>query len=1540
MAGATTPELTDAIAIIGMTGRFPGAPTLADFWRNLSGGVESITFFSNDDFPGAPQALLDHPQFVKARGVLDGIELFDAGFFGYTPPEARAMDPQHRLFLEAGWAALEHAGYDPTTYGGSIGVYAGLGMNSYLLTNLQQPEVAHSLGVDKDFLTTRLSYKLNLKGPSMAVQTACSTSLVAVCQACSSLLSYQCDIALAGGISVPVPRIAGYWYQEGGIMSPDGHCRAFDAKANGTVLGSGLGIVVLKRLPEAIESGDVIHAVVRGFAVNNDGALKIGYTAPSVQGQAQAIASAQALAGVDPASITYIEAHGTGTELGDPIEMAALTQVFRASTARKRFCAVGSVKANIGHLDPAAGIASLIKTVLALEHKQLPPSLHFETPNPKIDFADSPFYVNARLTDWIADGNPRRAGVSSFGIGGTNAHVVVEEAPDREPSLPSDRWQVLTLSARSETALDAATIGLLEHLKANPDVEIADVAYTLHVGRKKFAHARAVVCRTVEDAIASLETQDRRRVATGAHDGAAPPTVFMFPGQGAQYPNMARELYETEPEFRRHLDDCCERLGGAIGFDLREVLYPAADRTDPAAERLRETLTTQCALFAVEYALAQLWLFWGVRPTACIGHSVGEYVAACVGGVLTLDDALKLIVVRGRLMQAALQGAMVAVPLPEERVRELLTGSLSLAAVNGPSQCVVAGSIDAVELFEERLRDEAVAYQRLLTGGAFHSALMDEIAGPLTAAVSAVQVSAPRIPYVSNVTGGWIGESDLKDPAYWSRHARQTVRFGAGVDTLIAWGAEVFIEIGPGQVLGSLVRQRPKADGARAEIVAALPPAREAGSDGEWTARALGRAWAAGLVPDWQAYHAGQRRLRVVLPTYPFERKRYWVEPANAVSSQGRAVQASTGRRAAIDDWFAIPSWSRSRPLALRDKERVEAGRWLVFADGATAEAITDALRGRGHELDVVRPGAAFNRLAGDVYTIDPASKADYATLIGDLLERDRLPGRAVQLWNLTQPIDRADDDAAERCANRGFFSLLYLAQAWGDLAPTTPLEIAVVTDPIVDVTGNDDICPEKATVIGPLRVIPQEYPAMACRLIDIVTARGLSARALQQLIAELESAPADPLVAYRGIDRWTPSIEAVQLDVPPDGRPLRHEGVYLITGGYGAVGLEIARYLASTIRARLVLVGRSGVPVRELWQKHVALHGRDDEVSRRILAIQSLEETGAEVLTARADVASAAQMRDVVEDARREFGRIDGVFHAAGVAGGGVIQLRTQDAAASVLRPKVSGTRVLAGVLADDPPDFMLLCSSLTAVTGGAGQADYCAANAYVDAFARYQTVSRGVATISVNWDAWRDAGMAADALVPGDLAPGRTRALETGITTNEGIDVLRRCLAAAMPQVLVSTAGWSKDLVEPVSDGTDAERDWDLPLNPRPKLASPYLAPQDDLRRRICDVWGEALGMVQVGVDDNFFDLGGHSLLAIQVVARLNADFGTAIPVAKLYEGLTPAFFAELVRGAQAAGGDAADGTGQRQERLTRQKRHQEKRRVTRTGQGRLVQ
>jgi thioester reductase-like protein len=906
------------IAIIGMSGRFPGARDIEAFWGNLCDGVHAITFFSDEECraAGIDPALLHNPNYVKARGVVEDMDRFDAAFFGFSPREAEIRDPQHRLFLECAWEGLEQAGYDPDTYAGAIGVYAGVSANTYLLHNLlSNPRVVELIGPlhlnissDKDFLTTLVSYKLHLRGPSIVVQTACSTSLVAACIACQSLLSYQCDMALAGGVSIKVPHRVGYLYQAGGVLSPDGCCRAFDAAAQGSVDSNGVGVVVLKRLADALADGDHISAVIKGAAINNDGALKVSYTAPSLDGQAEVIAMAQAVAGVTPDTITYVETHGAGTPLGDPLEIAALAEVFRTSTAAKHVCAIGSVKSNIGHLDQAAGVAGLIKTALMLKHAMLPPSLHFQHPNPQIDFANSPFYVNTSLTEWKGGSMPRRAGVSSFGVGGTNAHMVLEEAPIMPTAGPSRPWQLLILSAKTPTALERATDRLGDHLKEHPEVSLADVAYTLQVGRKAFHHRRMLVGRDIDDAVSALAGRAPERVLTSEQETRDRPIAFMFPGLGDHYVAMALELYQTEVVFRESIDYCAEVLKSLLNVDIRDVLYPhgmtapvepVVDRPAPqqgidfrallnrapgqagaATHKLNQTVFAQPALFVIEYALAQLWMAWGIRPQAVIGHSLGEYVAACVAGVLSIKDALLLVARRAQMIQDLPTGALLSVLLPEEALLPLLGSHLSLAAINAPSVCVVAGPPEEINALERHLTQQGVASRRLQTTHAFHSTMMEPIVEPFTRLARTVTLKPPTIPYISNVTGTWLTPAQATDPAYWAQHLRQPVRFAAGVHELWKAAGGILLELGPGQSLGSLALQQAHTDGKTERIVlTSLHAAYERPSDLAFLLQTVGKLWLAGVPIDWQRLAVGEDRRRLPLPTYPFERQRYWIEP-------------------------------------------------------------------------------------------------------------------------------------------------------------------------------------------------------------------------------------------------------------------------------------------------------------------------------------------------------------------------------------------------------------------------------------------------------------------------------------------------------------------------------------------------------------------------------------------------------------------------------------------------------------------------------------
>ncbi len=917
MTYSDTYDPYEGTAIIGMAGRFPKSPSVAALWQNLLARRECIECFAPEELePASREDMLarSNPNYVRARGVLAGADEFDENFFGFTPKEAEILDPQQRLFMQAAWEAIEHAGYDPQRFDGPIGVFAGATTNSYHLQNLlSRSDVTDPLGPltilmgnANDYIATRVSYKFDLKGPALNIQNACSTSLVAVCTAVQSLQTYQCDMALAGGVSIQLPQRRGYLHEEGSILAPDGHCRPFDRDAAGTVFSNGLGIVVLRRLRDAIEDGDTIYAVIKGAALNNDGSTKVSFTAPSVDGHAQVISMAQMLGGIDPATISYIEAHGTGTALGDPIEIAGLTQAFRAGGAEENdFCAIGSIKSNIGHLDVAAGVAGLIKTTLALHHKILPASINFESPNPKLGIESTPFFVNAEQSDWPAGLTPRRAGVSSFGVGGTNAHVVLEEAPLAEPAASASRpEQLLLLSARDEEGLDRAAQNLKDYLAQDASAELADIAYTLQVGRRRFKHRRSIVCRDRGDAIALLTSADKKRV----HDftsGAEPCRVaFMFPGQGSQYVDMGRRLYESEPLFRETIDACAGVLQPEIGVDLRAVLYPSESDRQSAQTKLTQTAITQPALFAIEYALAQLWMSWGVKPDAMIGHSIGEYVAACIGGTFEFGDALVLVARRARLMEDMPAGAMLGVRASAETITAELTPDVSIAAVNSPNHTVVSGCHEAIAAFEARLDANGIAHRRLHTSHAYHSPMMEPALEPFAHIVASVPRRVPELRWISSLTGVPITDEEAVDPHYWARQLREPVQFARGIGQLIdAYLA--LVEVGPGQTLAALARQHDRRLATQL-ITTSLHPGQEWRADSDYLLAAAGQLWARNVDVDWHGFHGDARRRRVPLPTYPFRRQRHWVDPLPATD----AVPAAEPPVFAATNHAAIPPTS------------------------------------------------------------------------------------------------------------------------------------------------------------------------------------------------------------------------------------------------------------------------------------------------------------------------------------------------------------------------------------------------------------------------------------------------------------------------------------------------------------------------------------------------------------------------------------------------------------------------------------------------------
>jgi phthiocerol/phenolphthiocerol synthesis type-I polyketide synthase E len=1472
-----------AVAIVGLAGRFPGADDLDGFWCNIADGVESLDVPTDAelDAAGVTPDVRSQPNYVRRSTALDGAADFDAGFFGMSPRDAQIVDPQHRIFLECAWEALENAGYAVGATDNAVGVYAGASMNTYLFQIMRDPALVESvgryqlmLGNDKDFLCTRVSYKLNLKGPSLTIQTACSTSLVAVVTACQALNHGECDMALAGGVSVSVPERSGYLYEEGMIFSPDGHCRPFDANAQGTRGGAGAGVVVLKRLADALSDRDTIHAVIRGAAINNDGADKAGYTAPSVDGQIEVIATAQALGGIQPREISYIETHGTGTPLGDPIEIAALTGAFRSSTRDVGFCRLGSLKANLGHLDAAAGVASLIKTLLALKHRTIPPLVNFTSPNPKLDLARTPFVASAERSPWASDGAPRRAGVSSFGIGGTNAHVVLEEAPASSATAAARPRQLLVISAKTDAALERATTRLADDLDRNPERCLADVAWTLQVGRQPFAHRRMVTAGTSAEAAARLRATRDPRAASAVHEGGARPVAFVFSGQGSQYPGMGEALYRQEVAYRDAVDACADYLSLLIGCDIRDVLFGVG------GGQIHETRLAQPALFVTEYALACLWRQWGVIPKAMIGHSIGEYVAAHLAGVMSLQDALSIVATRGRLMQACLPGAMAAVHRPAAELSSLLPAGIEISAVNGPALCTVSGPTDKLGAWLKALAARDVQFAILKTSHAFHSSMMEPALPGFIAAFGNISLSPPSLPYISNLTGSWITPREATSPDYYAAQLRHPVQFLDGVRALLADSLLVLLEVGPGATLGMMTRLIAGSDRAN-PIVSSLSHPRDQRSDNESILEAAGRLWLSGVPLDWPGHRAGATPARVPLPTYPFERERHWVDAATP------PTVAKPRQEIKIADWLFVPTWTRNEYPGR--KGRALSGSWIVMArPGALPTVLLSELASAGADPIFVEIGDSCAAVSDRHFKVRRGQPEDMATVARQAQTRQSSVQGAIYVWTETP--------GQIMGAEAGYHALVSLAESLQRMSDAQDVSLIVATfgaqsvldEPVNDLTS--------ALAVGPVLVLPIEAPGLSARLVDFEAEFAIDGHTAvaDALVGEAARRDAENIVAWRGGRRWVRRYDQLALPAPdPSELPLKPRGVYLITGGLGGIGLTLAEWLAEQCSARLLLTARTGLPPRAEWDRVLEEQAPDSAIPRVITAVRDIEAAGGEVIVARADAADRDQMERAIELARSRWGEIDGVIHSAGIAGNGRFAfLKSPAELEPVLSAKTDGLVVLTRLLGARPLDFVVLMSSISSVLGGAGNCDYAAANAVLDAFVDSRDRPapwRNV--ISISWEKWRDVGMAVNFVTAEPLRARWQEIIKLGIPPSAGVEVFSRVLAAGSRRVVVTPY----DLIEAIpylgasavvsvraAGEAAAAREPAVKAAPKRTIGFPTEV-------SLAEIWSELLGLAQIDADADFFELGGHSLLATRMMSRIHDIFGVRVSLRDVFDAPT---------------------------------------------------
>jgi len=1509
------------IAVIGLAGRFPGAKNIAEFWANLKNGVESLSFLSEEELAEINPVLRNHPNYVNAKGgILQDIEYFDASFFNYTPLEAELMAPSMRIFHQCSWEALEDSGYAPEQCNGLIGLYAGVQSTGDWETLANSSPLNEGAGAttseglaNRDFMSTLVAYKLNLKGPSFSVNTTCSTSLVAIHLACQGLLSGDCDMALAGGVSIRVGENKGYLYEEGMIASPDGHCRAFDAHAGGAIAGNGIGIVVLKRLEDALNDNDYIYAVIKGSAINNDGNRKVGYTAPSIEGQAEVIRKAHKMAEVNPEDISYVEAHGTATPLGDVTEIEALKIAF--NTEKKHFCALGSVKTNIGHLDTAAGVAGFIKTVLALNYRLIPPSLHFKTPNPKIDFKNSPFYVNTTLKEWQNNESPfhnLRAGVSSFGIGGTNAHVILEEyggalfEKTAPPSPPAKTFDYLFLmSAKTQTALDKMTENMGRYLKENPGANLADVAYTLQTGRKRFPFRRKLVGKTSREILEKLSSQNPRDAqsyqAMTDEDGRN--VIFMFPGLGPQYTNMGLDLYQTEPIFREAMNRCFEILN-PLGYDLKKMIF--LNKSDRSYESyINEFDIAQLAIFIIEYALAKLLMAWGIKPHAMIGYSFGEYAAACIAGVFTPEDILHLLVTRGKLIAELPPGMMLSVPLPAEQVKPLLQDDLAIGIDNG-SSCVVSGPGTAVKAFEKEVRKKKLICMPLESTHALHSPMMDPILTLFEKETAKITLNPPQIPYISTVTGDWIKVADAISPKYWARQLRDTVCFARGLQKLLQEPHAVFLEVGPGRDIGALVSREIEISEIGSEIgdrqvnrqvnkvISLIRQPKKEVPDDYYLRDKIGLLWLYGVNIDWKAFHPGEKRYRIPLPTYPFEKHRFWKLPEQ--QKKGTAAKQDLKQDRELADCFYAPSWKQTiPPLFLNSPGDAAAEkRWLIFLDDAhdLGTNLAGRLKTYGSVITVSR-GDRFSKVQEDHYIIDPACKEDYDLLVGDISTAGEFPNSIVHLWGLdAADTEQLDKDFFNKCQDTGYYSLLFLAQALvkHDIAKNFAaikddadlLCIEIVTDNIHAVTGEEKLVAEKATILGLCKTIPQEYPNICCRNIDIP----LPGPGIDYLAAEFMTPPGEDglIVAYRGNSRWVQCFGPLKLERREESpKRLRKQGVYLMTGGLGNDSFTRSKYLAQNFAARLALIGRTPLPAGEYWDQHLLIHGDDDAISIKIKRIRELEALGATVLPISADAADEFDMRMALQQIDREFGELNGVIHAAGVTGIETSRLLMElgrDESEWHFQPKVYGLYVLEKVLAGRNLDFCLVTSSVASLTGGIGLSAYTAASTFMDTFTCRHNRMNPVPWLCLNWEG-------AD---PGITVEAFKRLLSLG-------PVDRLVFSQSDLQRLIrERTGVRSTTGHVLSDDGKA-----AVVFSRPDLSTPYVAPRDDIEQGLADIWQRFFGVDRIGVTDDLFDLGGDSLKALNILSIINKELNAVIPIKEFFDHPTIEGVAKYLAGAE---------------------------------------
>ncbi len=1483
------------IAVVGMACKFPGASNINEFWENLKNGKESLSIFSDEELReyGIEEKEFSDPNYIRAKGLIDGAEFFDASFFGISPSEADVLDPQFRILLQCAYNSLEDSGYSFAEKDNNTGVFVGGAPNFNWqmqcfkkISNLHSEQFSSLIANDKDFISTRLSYLLNLQGHSQTVYTACSTSLVAIDMACQSLLTGKCDVTLAGGVSLSLPYKSGYKSESGMFTSKDGHTRSYDMNATGTIWSDGVGTVVLKRLEDAIEDGDNIHAVIKGSATNNDGNRKIGYTAPSVMGQSAVIKKALIMAEVPEESITYIEGHGSATALGDKIEINALKEVFKDT--RKDFsCSIGSVKSNFGHLNVAAGVAGFIKACLMLKNETIPPSLHFETPNSQLKEANGTFFVNNNVAKWENSKFPLRAGVNSFGIGGTNAHVILEKAPNFENTKTKTKKEhsIICLSANTPTVLNALSDNLSNYIKNNRQIDIANLAYTLQVGREHLKYRKAFVAKDVDELIEELGKNQKAQERT-----EFPEVVFMFPGMGGFYSKMGNDLYLKENVFKNAMDTCFSIIKSKTGNDFKTMMYG-----DNPQEIPNDFQTPQLMVFAFEYSLSILLKSWGIVSDTTIGYSLGEYVAACIAGVFSLNDVLEILIERGRLINTLDTGGMYAIPLPKKEVEPYLKEGVSIAIDNGDS-VVVAGRKNILENLINNLKDKDVLVLDILDKYAVHTSEMDPIAEEFKNILTEYSINTPELPMVSNVTGDWCSE-EFVSPEYWIKHLAKTVDFSKVVNTLLNKNSDaIYLEMGVGKFMGILLSRSISSEKTLRHVSLSRSENRikndnEQVSDHTHLLKAIASFWEYGGEINWDALQGDEKRSKLSLPTYPFAGLAYNLQ----IDSSFSKINSSNdlARQEDLSSWFYVPSWKKKPIISDNDKEGHKS-RNILLLKYNDSEGLYNILLQDGHNVIRANYSNTYKKTSKNCYLLDYNKKEHVLKLLESLESENTVLDSILDLSSIT---DTEENISLER--------IVTLIQSINETKyADKKLEYLTVSSDLFKIYGNEEINPGKSGIISAIKVIPQENQNINCRLIEIEgnTDQNKNAGFYKFLNEELNSS--DSVVSYRGKYRWTQIYEPYPIHIPEkENSYIKDTGTYIILGGLGDVGYTIAQYITENFKSNVVIVGRSKIPEREDRKEWIEAHPTNDPISKKIARLDTLDTGKGNVVVVQGDSTSYDSMKDVIAEVKSKFGQVDGIFHAAGDVGRMSLNLINnigKEELNTHLSSKIKGLSILQKIVKNNSFDFSVIVSSTSSILGGIGMIGYAAANQYVDSLVTKENDEESETKwMSLNYTYLNKEKEDIQGVQNTDQEEGR-KVFEklfskNSDTTNTAIDfeeskkIFERLLAKGNDedQIIVSPINFSS-LVEKLKNTVGELENEESEIKEkgeRPNVDAPYVTPVTDSEKKLAEIWEGVFGF-EVGLKDDFFQLGGDSLGIIKLISSIQKVFDVSIEISEVFK------------------------------------------------------